>query len=193
ISNGGTIVFSGGTNDFLAPLSNTNRTTVTGNSLTTFYAPVDTGTGTLTVNLGSTAVFLGPVTGLGHIAGAGVKDFEGGASAGPIATLTGTTVVGVDGNLNAASVRDNTLNVVGRAVVLPNGTSTGTSRVNNLIIDGTTNNWSGRFNLGDNDLIVDYSGASPLVTIANQIKSGFASGTWTGPGISSASAALAAG
>jgi hypothetical protein len=190
ITSNGTIVLSGGTTDFFAPLTNTNRATVTGDSLATFYAPVDTSAGTLNVNLGSTAVFLGPVTGAGHIAGAGVKDFEGGAS-GPIATLTGTTVVGIDGNLNASFIRDNTLSVVGKAAIAPAGTPALVSRLNTLQIDGTPDNWSGVLDMSDNDLILDYGGVTPIATVANQIKTGFANGAWTGKGITSASAASA--
>src|SRR5262249_2487528 len=40
ITSNGTIVLSGGTTDFFAPLINTNRATVTGNSLATFYGPI---------------------------------------------------------------------------------------------------------------------------------------------------------
>jgi hypothetical protein len=49
--------------------------------------------------------------------------------------------------------------------------------------------FGGKLDLNDNALVVDYSGASPLSTIANQIKLGYANGSWASGGITSAAAA----
>jgi len=48
-----------------------------------------------------------------------------------------------------------------------------------------------KLDLADNAAIVDYSGASPLATIAGYIKTGYAGGSWTGNGITSSAAAAA--
>src|SRR5699024_2221994 len=66
-----------------------------------------------------------------------------------------------------------------------------TSVVHNLVVAGTTGAWTGRLDLADTRLIVDYTGgagASPINTIADQIKSGYANGTWAGNGIASSQA-----
>jgi hypothetical protein len=44
---------------------------------------------------------------------------------------------------------------------------------------------TGRFDLEDNDLIVNYSGSSPLATISDLLATGFNSGSWDGNGIAS--------
>src|SRR5205823_13969427 len=62
--------------------------------------------------------------------------------------------------------------------------------VNFSIAGGATP--TGTLNLNDNDLVVDYTGTSPLATIASQIAAGYAGGTWAGPGINSGSAAAVA-
>lgn len=72
---------------------------------------------------------------------------------------------------------------------LPDGTTAGTSNLKSLTIAGTTNAWTSRVDLSDNSLVLDYSGATPRATIENQLKTGFAGGSWNGNGISSATAA----
>ena len=47
----------------------------------------------------------------------------------------------------------------------------------------------GYIDLNDNEMIVDYSGASPLSTIQSLVTGGYADNTWTGYGIRSALAA----
>jgi len=48
---------------------------------------------------------------------------------------------------------------------------------------------SGVVDLNDNDMIVDYAGASPLASIGNMLASGYAGSAWNGPGINSSFAA----
>ncbi len=48
---------------------------------------------------------------------------------------------------------------------------------------------NGKLDLADNDLILDYTGTSPLATIAGYLQNGFASGAWNGAGIDSSVAA----
>jgi hypothetical protein len=44
---------------------------------------------------------------------------------------------------------------------------------------------SGRFDIGDNALVINYNGASPIATIAANLLSGYAGGAWNGLGIDS--------
>lgn len=192
ITNGGTIIFSGGASDVFAPITNNNRINVTGSAVATFYQPVNTSVGTINVNLNSTAVFLANVTGVSHFTGPGVKSFEAGASGGAINSVTGKTIVGPEATLNADFIRDNTLSVVGRASMNSFAISNTVSKVNELLIDGQPNNWLGRLNLNDGGMVIAYDGESPIANVANQIKSGFANGAWTGTGINSSAAAVTA-
>jgi fibronectin-binding autotransporter adhesin len=64
-----------------------------------------------------------------------------------------------------------------RQVLIPTG---------GLNLAGTTNAWTSKLDLGSNDLDMP---AGTLATITNQIKQGFAYGSWTGLGIDSAAAA----
>ncbi len=65
--------------------------------------------------------------------------------------------------------------------------TSGTSMVNSLSVASNAN-----LDLTNNGLIVDYTGASPLTTIAGQISAGYQGGTWTGNEITSSTAALVA-
>src|SRR5206468_5157491 len=76
--------------------------------------------------------------------------------------------------------------VNGQLTVPLNGTSSAASRVNSLAIDST-----GKFDLTDNDLILDYTGATPIGTIVGYLQQGFAGGAWTGKGLTSSAAATA--
>jgi T5SS/PEP-CTERM-associated repeat protein len=190
--NSGTVTLSGGDSDVLGSVitNATGKIIVTGNSTATFWNDVFNNSGSeFRVATGSTAVFLGSVTGLDAFTGLGIKDFEGPASFAALDT-PGSTLVGTGGALVAGHIREAALEVDGVAQVIANGTNTGTSRVQTLTIPGSTNAWQGKLDLNDNDLVIDYSGASPLNTVANQIKSGRAGGAWNGNGITSSAAAV---
>src|SRR5262249_19806855 len=61
-------------------------------------------------------------------------------------------------------------------------------------LGGTSGAWTSTLDLNNNSLIVDYDPLdpqSPLAQIADQIKSGYASGAWTGTGIQSSAAPIA--
>ncbi|WP_428936801.1 beta strand repeat-containing protein [Fontivita pretiosa] len=185
--NAGTFILSGATTDIFPPITNQGRITVVGNGAATFYGPVNNSAGTINIALGSMAAFLAPVTGLGSITGPGSRHFESTASSGAI-NANGTTVVGPEGNLTTSVLRDQTLWIFGRAQQVPDGTPAGVCRVNTLLIDGTAENWTGRWDLADNDLIID---AASLATTSSQIKSGLENGgafDWLGPGIGSTQA-----
>ncbi len=70
----------------------------------------------------------------------------------------------------------------GSASVTPGGNKVLTA--SSLSIPGT-----GRLDLTDNDMIVDYSGASPLASIQSLLTSGYNGGAWNGNGINSSTAA----
>jgi hypothetical protein len=55
-----------------------------------------------------------------------------------------------------------------------------------LNIAGSTGNWTGKLDLANNDLVIDYSGSSPAADVRDQIKSGRNGGAWNGNGITSA-------
>ncbi len=67
--------------------------------------------------------------------------------------------------------------------------TTGVHTVNSLTIAGGMDGWLGKLDLADSSMIVNYTGASPMATIQNQIKNGLSNGVWTGMGITSSAAA----
>ncbi len=75
-----------------------------------------------------------------------------------------------------------TINSGGNALILAGGSRV--LRTSALSIVG-----SGKLDLADNDLIIDYSAASPLGAISGWIATGFAAGAWNGQGINSSTAA----
>jgi hypothetical protein len=89
----------------------------------------------------------------------------------------------------ATRVRENRLVVKGPVDILPDGTTAATSVVNELQTAGSVGLWTGRLDLADNDLIIDYTGGSPIQTVRDQLKVGRAGGSWTGNGIRSSVAA----
>jgi hypothetical protein len=193
LNNTGTVALSGGFSDIDAPLLNNGTVIVTGGSTSTFYGNVNNGTATtFRVSTASTAVFIGDVVGASAFSGPGIKDFEGAVDGGAIASAIGTTIV--RSHANVGSIHDALLHVGGVAQILPDGTSAATSRVNALEIEGAADAWTGKFDLADNALVIDYASGdpSPLATVQNQIKQGFAGGAWTGNGLTSLSAAAVA-
>jgi hypothetical protein len=55
----------------------------------------------------------------------------------------------------------------------------GSLRVNGLAIDPA----GGRLDLTTQNMVLDYTGASPLAAVRNQVRTGYASGAWSGAGI----------
>jgi hypothetical protein len=78
--------------------------------------------------------------------------------------------------------------------VIADGTNSGASNVKALNIAGGADAWTGKLDLTNNAMVVDWAtgGNDPSPTIQNQLKSGYAGGAWTGNGINSSSAAAAA-
>jgi autotransporter-associated beta strand protein len=89
------------------------------------------------------------------------------------------------GTLTANRVRVNALTVsAGTLKVAPGGTASSTSSSTSLTIDPGAS-----LDLSDNDMVVDYAGASPLVGIVDSFKAAYNSGAWDGAGLTSSSAA----
>src|SRR5207248_9212045 len=119
--------------------------------------------------------------------GPGTKIFVGPASGGAIdSNGVGDTVVDFAGVVTANYLHEDSLEVNGRLTVALNGTNSGVSRINALSIDAI-----GKLDLTDNDLILDYTGATPIGTILTYIQQGFAGGAWTGNGLTSSASATA--
>jgi hypothetical protein len=90
-------------------------------------------------------------------------------------------------SLSAKHIRAGSLQIqsLGLASIKPDGTTDATSKVGTFLIAGATDAWTGKLDLDDNDLIIDYAiGASPLETLKNQIKSSYNGGSWNGNGVS---------
>ncbi len=144
------------------------------------------------------------VTGGGQVTLNNVNTFTG-----PTNVSAGTLVIGSNGQIASGAVSVSagaSLNVqnsiglaasqtqppslalsVGGTVLLQNygsGSQTvfGTS---SLSISGSTDHWTGKIDLANNDLVA-YHGS--LSQITNQVKSGYAGGTWQGNGITSSAA-----
>ncbi len=121
-------------------------------------------------------------------------------------TGVGNMVVASGANLTAYQVRQNSLTINGTATValVPSGSGsttspTGPNNVNfssnlgSLSIGGTLNAWTGKLDIGNNGLVIQYGAtADPYATIVNLIKSAYGTGNWTGNGITSGLAAAAA-
>jgi hypothetical protein len=118
---------------------------------------------------------------------ANVGDFDGYNGGNGTVSVSG-------GTLTANHVRQTQLSVTGAGVVKvnSNGGNSGTSRVNNLTVSGST---GAKLNLSDNDLVIDYQAPasnSPYASIKAEIarSRNAAGGRWTGAGITSSNAAV---
>ncbi len=111
----------------------------------------------------------------------------------------GTVNVGGNGQLTVARLRQRAVSVSGNGLLritknaflggsgdLPPST---TSRVESLAFQQAGSTISGKLDLANNRLVIDYTGASPIDTIRPYIASGYANGSWDGTGINSAVAA----
>ena len=187
LTNLGTINLSGGATDVYGAVTNSNKITITGGGTTTFYGSVDTSAaaGMISVGTNTTAVFFGPVTGAGslHFGGAGIKDFESTFSGPAIDSAIGDTYVGTPATVTTQFFNEDDVQISGSAAMTPGGSQSLASRVHTLAFLDT-----GKLDLNEHDLIVDYTGASPLAAIFNQIKTGYNNGNWSGNQLTSSAA-----
>jgi len=65
-----------------------------------------------------------------------------------------------------------------------------TAPTSNVILTSLAISGSGTLDIGNNHIIVDYSGADPISSIAGWIADGYSAGSWTGTGITSSAAQL---
>jgi T5SS/PEP-CTERM-associated repeat protein len=145
------------------------------------------GSGTLNINTGGSAtlsdVYLGGST--TAAGGSGALNISGGSASisGTLKAWNDGTIVWSSGSLSASSLQ---LSGGGKMYVSSGGNKV--LRVSSLTVDSAN---AGKLDLSDNDMIVDYSGSSPLATIQSLIQAGYNGGSWTGDGITSSSAAAA--
>jgi hypothetical protein len=120
-------------------------------------------------------------------------------SSGSIASTTinvsagGTLRIENGGILTAAATYANLALTVNGTFEMDNSASGDPNAIllSKLYIGGSTNNWTGKLDLANNALIGNYgsTGQINLAQVTNQVKSGYAGGTWTGNGITSSWAA----
>ena len=121
---------------------------------------------------GTTTITSDPIT----VTPAGTLTFNGATHNAGAFTGTGNLAVSTGATLTSDGITLNALTVNGKIVVRPNGTTTGTSKVNALTLAGTTSNWSGALDLTNNKLIVEDATThnTTLATLQNQVASGVA-------------------
>jgi hypothetical protein len=123
------------------------------------------------------------------------KTGEGALDTGPIDLAAAAKLNVNQGVLQAVYVRGASATIRADALVqiARNGTAGGTSKLDELVIEGTTNAWEGRLDLRDNDLIVqsnERERLSVLSRVYNQVKTARNSELflWSGNGIGTSSA-----
>jgi autotransporter-associated beta strand protein len=143
-------------------------------------------TATLTINsnAGASITYAGGILDdVGHIAvvktGTGTQILSGSSS-----YTAGTSVSG--GTLVASHV-----NALGTGSLVATGgmtkfTAGFTAAVK---VAGISVSAPAQVDLSDNDMVIDYGGATPLSSIGSFIATGYANGSWNGPGMNSSSAA----
>src|SRR5205823_7354766 len=74
--------------------------------------------------------------------------------------------------------------LAGKVQMIANGGPANASRIKSLTISGATDAWTSQLDLSNDDMAIDYTGgSSPGANIRNQLKNGYASGSWNGNGI----------
>ncbi|HRK31469.1 MAG TPA: hypothetical protein PLD59_10355, partial [Tepidisphaeraceae bacterium] len=123
------------------------------------------------------------VTGTGSLENNGVINSTGGHIS--AATFVGTgTINATAGVLNVGKVRQKQLTTQGTGVVRFN--TPGTTSVS---VFNTVTHTGGQIDIGDEALVIDYTGASPISALRADLLDGYAGGDWNGQGIMSAAAA----
>jgi autotransporter-associated beta strand protein/predicted outer membrane repeat protein len=167
----GSLVLSGG-----SALGTTMAINVAGGASLTIATSQDVGaiSGDGTISLGSQTLTLmnnSATTFGGVIAGAGAIAQAGGGTL----TVNNLRIPGV--NISSGMIK-----------IAQNGGTGGASLINSLSIAGTAAAPTGRLDLNDNDLAINYSGTSPIETIRSLLAAGFNAGSWDGMGIASSAA-----
>lgn len=108
-----------------------------------------------------------------------------------VGTSPGDDTVNVNpGGAGTAFALFNDTQRIGALSIFAGGTAS-IAAGGNRVLTATSINLSGSgvLDMNDNDVIVDYTGASPLAAITARLASGYSAGTWNGPGINSSAAA----
>jgi hypothetical protein len=105
-------------------------------------------------------------------------------SAGPV-TLDGTWSHGTNATATVTNVRGSgRLDIFhGRVSIRAGGGTIGTNRVSELSVGGPGQLDRGQLDLADHDLVIDYTGATPIQTTRQQLRVGYDGGDWDGFGI----------
>jgi hypothetical protein len=149
--------------------------------------PANTGDGLYIMNGGRiTAAF---TTNNGRI------QIEGGTAT--LNNVDGAGTISVSGNglMNVDRIRNDSVATIDNARIFTtvNGTAAAVSRVKDLTMgDPSELTIEGRWDLTNNDLVVDYTGATPFTRLRSYIVSGFNNGSWNGHGLNSSAAESAA-
>jgi hypothetical protein len=97
------------------------------------------------------------------------------------------------GRLTVNNVRAAGLTINGGTLAIaPNGDSAGASGLGPLTIAGATDAWTATLDFANNDAVIQSSAdnkAADLARLTNQLKQGYAGGSWNGNGITSSTAA----
>jgi T5SS/PEP-CTERM-associated repeat protein len=181
LTNNGTITLTGG----LSFVSSSSLTNSAGGAIAVQFNPavftgLVTNNGTFKV-VSTTASFGGGFTGNPQSPSA-----LPGAIAPAIGGLDGAGATAVDaaGVIQSSYVRQGSLTDAGQVLLRTSATGGALSTLTSLSITG-----AGKFDLADNDLIVNYIGAAPLGGVRAALLSGYDQGKWDGNGLSSVSAA----
>jgi GH25 family lysozyme M1 (1,4-beta-N-acetylmuramidase) len=141
-----------------------------------------------TVILNSGRFTAGSLT-INNTAGGGFNQFGGVTTINGPVSGNGTLNV-TAGSFTAQSVRGNTVFVsgTGSVTIASGGGSIGTSKVPLLSLSS-----SGRFDVTNHDLVLDYATTSPINTVRGYLSVSYNGGAWTGVGLTSSAAAASVG
>jgi hypothetical protein len=120
-----------------------------------------------------------------------IGEFDGS----PTLTLSGGALSAATLNVDRGGVnyQSGTINITGTIAIADGARVQLTAgRDKTLRAGGVSIAPAGKLDLADNNMIVDYSGASPIAPIRSLIAQGFMGGPWTGGGITSSAAAATA-
>ena len=123
------------------------------------------------------------ITGTGTFDSVGTLTLAGAVTGGGTLIKTGAGILR-DNNVRIGAMTIN----AGTVTTIAGGGSLGTSSVQTLSFGGMLAAPTGALDLNDHNLVINYSGTSPLDTVRQQIKSGFAGGSWNGAGLTSSAA-----
>lgn len=177
-------------------------------------SPTGNGQNSFEINDNNTLTLAGVISGAGALVkgGGSSTGTQGGSALSTNGTLilsndntytggttvrTGTLAVKRLHENNPVSLTGGTLRVLDSAPSLPAhpaGDDAAVSRPSSLSISNNgaalgSRVYNATLDLGNNDLILDYSGASPLASFEDMLRAGYNNGDWLGKGITSSSAA----